>query len=43
MNGLGSPSFYKAAWSTVEVQVMDLLGAFHRNEVDLERINQCFK
>lgn len=40
-DGFG-PSFYKAAWSTVEVQVMDLLGAFHRNEVDLERINRAY-
>jgi hypothetical protein len=40
-DGFG-PSFYKASWATVKVQVMTFLHAFHNGEVDLVRINRAY-
>lgn len=38
-DGFG-PSFYKAAWETVEADVLGFLRDFHAEQVDLERINR---
>lgn len=38
-DGFG-PAFYKAAWTTVRVQIMESMAAFHRVDADLERINR---
>lgn len=38
-DGFG-PAFYKAAWQTVKVQLMDFLAAFHHGDAQLERINR---
>jgi len=40
-DGFG-PSFYLAAWDTVAGAVMELAHAFHREEVELERLNRAF-
>ena len=40
-DGFG-PSFYKAAWPTVQDRVMAFLEAFHNQTVDLERINRSY-
>ncbi|CAN6353941.1 unnamed protein product [Urochloa humidicola] len=40
-DGFG-PSFYKAAWATVKSTVMNFLQAFHRGEVELERVNRSY-
>lgn len=37
-DGFG-PSFYRAAWSTVQPQIMEFLSAFYHGTADLERIN----
>lgn len=37
-DGFG-PAFFRAAWLTVKVQIMGFMEAFHRGEVDLERVN----
>ena len=39
-DGLG-PGFYKAAWHSVEGDVMNLLAGFHSGSVDLESINRA--
>jgi hypothetical protein len=40
-DGFG-PSFYKAAWSSIKPQVLDLLLQFQAGEVDLDRINRSY-
>lgn len=40
-DGFG-PSFYKAAWSVIRSQVLDLLVHFQQGDVDLERINRSY-
>ena len=40
-DGFG-PSFYAAAWSTVEAEVMDFLHAFYDGSAQLERVNRSF-
>lgn len=37
-DGFG-PAFYQAAWASVKVQVMEFMQAYHRGDVELERIN----
>jgi hypothetical protein len=38
-DGFG-PAFYRAAWATIKVQVMNFMTAFYRGEAQLERINR---
>lgn len=40
-DGLG-PSFYRAAWGSVKREVMLFLHAFHRGQVQLERVNRSY-
>lgn len=38
-DGFG-PAFFSAAWTTVRVQIMHFMEAFHRGDAQLERINR---
>jgi hypothetical protein len=38
-DGFG-PAFFRAAWTTVRVQIMHFMEAFHRGDAQLERINR---
>lgn len=38
LDGFG-PAFYKVAWATVKVKIMELMAAFHCGGAQLERIN----
>ena len=40
-DGFG-PSFYLAAWGTVKNSIMCFMDAFHREEVQLERVNRSY-
>ena len=40
-DGFG-PSFYKAVWSSIKKEIMCFLNAFHRGQVQMERINRSF-
>ncbi|CAN6162275.1 unnamed protein product [Urochloa humidicola] len=40
-DGFG-PSFYKAAWNTIQPVVMHFLTAFQQGEVELERLNRSY-
>ncbi|CAO2197346.1 unnamed protein product [Urochloa humidicola] len=40
-DGFG-PSFYRAAWSTVQPAVMDFLATFQTGEAELERLNRSY-
>jgi len=40
-DGFG-PSFYRAAWTRVKPQVLELLQNFHQGTVQLERINRSY-
>jgi len=40
-DGFG-PSFYKAAWNTVQPQLMAFLDAFYNLEAELERVNRSY-
>lgn len=36
------PAFYRVAWTTVKSHILKFLEAFHRGEVELERINRSY-
>lgn len=40
-DGFG-PSFYQAAWRTVDPNMLSLMQAFHIRSAQLERINQAY-
>jgi len=40
-DGFG-PSFYGAAWTEIKSQVMEVVSAFHPEDLELERINMSY-